>query len=395
MTSLEFPGELSEFRARLRQRLRDLLPDELRRKVLGGRRLLRDDYLQWQRILHGAGLGAVHWPQAWGGQDWDAARVAVFDEECSLAGAPRQLPFGLKMLGPVLLRFGTDAQRERFLPPIVRGEEWWCQGYSEPGAGSDLASLKTRAVRDGDAYVVSGQKTWTTLAQHADWMFCLVRTDAAARPQRGISFLLVDMRSPGVQVRPIRLLDGEQEVNEVWLDGVRVPAHNLVGEADQGWSIAKYLLGHERANIAGIGVVKRELQRLRELAARADALGRRALDDPLLRADIAELEIELLALETTQARMLQPGRAPGAEASMLKIIGSRLQQRASELLVRVAGARALPFEPEAFAPGDGFAAVAGDDYALLAAQYANWRKLSIYGGSNEIQLNLLARALGL
>ncbi|MDE2120526.1 MAG: acyl-CoA dehydrogenase family protein, partial [Betaproteobacteria bacterium] len=327
-------GDLAGFRAELRRRLRELLPDELRAKVLAGRRLQRDDYLGWQRILHAAGWGAVHWPGEWGGCDWEPRRLALFDEECALAGAPRQLPFGLKMLAPVLLRFGSRAQCERFLPPILAGEAWWCQGYSEPGAGSDLASLKTRAVRDGDDYVVDGVKTWTTLAQHADWMFCLVRTDPAARPQRGISFLLIDMRSPGVQVRPIRLLDGEHEVNEVWLDGVRVPAANLVGEPEQGWSIAKYLLGHERTNIAGIGLVKRELQRLRELAARPDAQGRRPIEQPLLRADIAELEIELLALEATQSRMLQPGSAPGAEASLLKVVGSRLQQRASELLVR-------------------------------------------------------------
>ena len=391
----ELPGELADFRAELRARLRELLPDGLRAKALAGRRLQREDYLEWQRILHAAGWGAVHWPRQWGGCDWDASRVALFDEECALAGAPRQLPFGLKMLAPVLLRFGTPAQRERFLPPIIEGREWWCQGYSEPGSGSDLASLRTRAVRDGDDYVVDGLKTWTTLAQHADWMFCLVRTDPEARPQAGISFLLVDMHAPGVQVRPIRLLDGEHEVNEVWLDGVRVPASQRVGEPEQGWGIAKYLLGHERTNIAGIGVVKRELERLRELASRPDARGRRALDDALLRSDIAELELELLALETTQSRMLQPGSAPGAEASLLKVVGSRLQQRASELLVRVAGARALPFQPEAFDPPAGFEPAAGDDYALLAAQYANWRKVSIYGGSNEIQLNLLARAMGL
>ena len=387
--------ELAGWRRELRETLRALLPEALRHKVLLGRRLDREDHLSWQRLLHARGLGAVHWPREWGGCAWTPVQSAVFDEECARLGAPRQLPFGLKMLAPVLLRFGTPAQCQRLLPPIIEGRSWWCQGYSEPGAGSDLASLKTRAVPDGEGFVLHGQKTWTTLAQHADWMFCLARTDPEARPQRGISFLLVDMRSPGVQVRPIRLLDGEHEVNEVWLDGVCVPRDNLVGELHQGWTVAKYLLGHERANIAGIGTIQRELDRLRELAARPDARGLRPGEQPLLAADIAELEIDLLALEATQARMLQREGPPGAEASMLKVLGSRLQQRVSELLMRAAGARALPFEPEAFEPPAGFEPVAGEDCALLAAQYANWRKVSIYGGSNEIQLNILAGALGL
>lgn len=392
---LEMFPELAGFRAEVREKLRAMLPQELRARVLRGQRLQRDDYLQWQRILHAHGWGAVHWPREWGGCAWSAPQLALFDEECARLGAPRQLPFGLKMLAPVLLRFGTPEQRASFLPAIVEGRSWWCQGYSEPGAGSDLASLKTRARRDGDGFVVDGQKTWTTLAQHADWMFCLARTDPDAKPQRGISFLLVDMRSPGVEVRPIRLLDGEHEVNEVWLDGVHVPARQLVGELHQGWGIAKYLLGHERTNIAGVGVVKRELDRLRELVADPDARGTRRADDPLAAADLAQLEIDLLALEATQARMLRGESAPGAEASMLKILGSRLQQRASECLMRAAGARALPFEPEAAAPPPGFEPVAGEDCALLAAQYANWRKVSIYGGSNEIQHNILARELGL
>ncbi len=391
----ELLPELAGFRAELRRKLREWLPAELRDKVLRGRRLGRDDYLQWQRILHAHGWGAVHWPLEWGGCAWDPARLALFDEECARAGAPRQLPFGLKMLAPVLLRFGSEQQRAEFLPPILEGRSWWCQGYSEPGAGSDLASLSTRARLDGDEFVLDGQKTWTTLAQYADWMFCLVRTDPQARPQRGISFMLLDMRSPGVEVRPIRLLDGEHEVNEVWLHEVRVPARNLVGELHQGWTVAKYLLGHERSNIAGVGVVKRELERLHELAGQPDALGQRPCEQPLLRAAIAELEIELLALEATQLRLLRGDGDAGAASSMLKIVGSQLQQRASELLMQVAGARALPFEPEAFDPPPGFEPVAGDDCALLAAQYANWRKLSIYGGSNEIQHNILARALGL
>ncbi len=392
--AIELLPELTAWRAGLRQRLRAILPDGLRHKVLLGQRLRRDDYLDWQRILHAEGWGAVHWPRAWGGCEWDAAQVAVFEEECARAGAPRQLPFGLKMLAAVLLRFGTAEQCARFLPPILDGRSWWCQGYSEPGAGSDLASLQTRAVRDGDGYLLSGQKTWTTLAQYADWMFCLARSQPDAPQQQGISFLLVDMHSPGVSVRPIRLLDGEHEVNEVWLDRVRVPAAQLVGAENQGWSVAKYLLGHERSNIAGIGLVKRELDRLLDLAARPDRQGRRADADPALRQAVAELRIELLALEATQLRMLRDGD-PGAAASMLKIVGSQLQQRASELLLQVAGARAMPLQAQAFDPPAGFEPAAGADWALLGAQYLNWRKVSIYGGTNEIQHNILARAMGL
>ena len=268
---------------------------------------------------------------------------------------------------------------------------WWCQGYSEPGAGSDLASLKTRAVRDGDDYIVTGQKTWTTLGQYADWMFCLVRTDTEAKPQQGISFLLIDMRSPGVSVRPIITLDGEHEVNEVWLDAVRVPVANRVGDENQGWTIAKYLLGHERSNIAGVGIAKRELSRLTDLVARESKPGRTLQDDPLFASRIAQLEIDLLALEITQLRMLQREGPPGPESSMLKVLGSELQQRVAELLMHAAGHRALSFEFQTPDSGN----KDEDESGRLAAQYANWRKLSIFGGSNEIQNGILARALGL
>ncbi len=378
------PGHTA-FRAEVRAFVDSRLPPSIRDKVLRGARLEKEDYQCWQRILHAHGWGAPNWPREYGGTGWDAVQQAVFDDECAAAGAPRQLPFGLKMLGPVLMRFGTEAQRERFLPDILRGDAWWCQGYSEPGAGSDLASLKTRAVLDGEHYVVDGQKTWTTLAQHADWMFCLARTDPAAKPQLGISFLLVDMRSPGVTVRPIITLDGEHEVNEVWLDAVRVPLAQRVGEAHQGWTIAKYLLGHERSNIAGVGICRREMQRLRALHAGDDARGRRLRADALARARMAQLEIDLLALEITQLRLLQQPAASGAASSMLKVLGSQMQQRIAEALLHAAGAQAL----------GGSDTLPGAEHALLAAQYANWRKVSIYGGSNEIQRNILARAMGL
>ncbi|MGA8010626.1 MAG: acyl-CoA dehydrogenase family protein [Thiomonas sp.] len=380
--------EHAAFRTEVQAFLQASLPQDIRQKGLRGAPLEKDDFVRWQRILHAKGWGAPNWPTAFGGPGWSAVQQALFDEECALAGAPRQLPFGLKMLAPVLMRFGSEAQQQAYLPDIASGAVWWCQGYSEPGSGSDLASLKTRAVRDGDDYVVTGQKTWTTLGQYADWIFCLVRTDPAAKPQQGISFLLIDMHAPGVTVRPIILLDGEHEVNEVWFDAVRVPVANRVGEENQGWTIAKYLLGHERSNIAGVGISKREMARLKAIATRDDANGRRLRADALFGARVAQLEIDLLALEITQLRLLQRSGPPGPESSMLKVLGSELQQRIAELSMHAAGAHALPFGPDAPEADD-----QGD--ALLAAQYANWRKLSIFGGSNEIQNNILARALGL
>ncbi len=391
--SHDFLPELAAFRAEVRDFLAAELPAEISAKVHANKRLHKEDIVRWQRILNRRGWGAPSWPTDRGGPGWSHLQQIVFDDECAQAGAPPQIAFGLKMLAPVLMRFGTEAQRHRHLPGIAAGEVWWCQGYSEPGSGSDLASLGTRAVRDGDTYVITGQKTWTTLAQYADWMFCLVRTDSAAKPQEGISFVLIDMHAPGVAVRPIITLDGEHEINEVWLDAVRVPLDQRVGEENQGWTIAKFLLGHERSNIAGAGVAKRELARLRELAAKARADGRTALDDSLFAARLAQLEIDLLALEITQLRLVQREGPPGPESSMLKILGSELLQRISECQVHAAGAAALPFERAAFEPdGD---SVAGGDAALLAAKYGNWRKLSIYGGTNEIQHNILARALGL
>ncbi len=395
--AIDLSPEHADFRAEVRGFLNAALPAEIRRKVLRGSRLEKDDFVRWQRILHAQGWAAPNWPERCGGTGWSAVQQALFDEECALAGAPRQLPFGLKMLAPVLMRFGSEAQCRDLLPGIASGAVWWCQGYSEPGSGSDLASLKTRALRDGQDYIVTGQKTWTTLGQYADWMFCLVRTDVAAKPQQGISFLLIDMRSPGVTLRPIITLDGEHEVNEVWLDEVRVPVANRVGEENQGWAIAKYLLGHERSNIAGVGVIKRELARLKDIVARTDANGQRLRDDALFAVRVAQIEIDLLALEATQLRLLQRDGPPGPESSMLKVLGSELQQRLSELLMHAAGQRALPFAPGAEVAEAAATMAETDDQgdALLAVQYANWRKLSIFGGSNEIQKNILARALGL
>ncbi len=268
----------------MRSFVREKLPTSIRDKVLGGLELSRADHVLWQRTLHERGWGGVGWPKQFGGPGWNSVQQYIFDEETALAGAPRLIPFGTKMVAPVIMAFGNAAQQQRFLPPISSGAEWWCQGYSEPGAGSDLASLKTRAVLDGDHYIVNGQKTWNTLGQYADWIFCLVRTDSHAKQQSGISFLLIDMKSPGITVRPITLLDGGHEVNEIWFENVKVPVQNRIGDENKGWTYAKFLLGHERTNIAGIGGAKRELQRLKRIAALERKNGRPLIEDPLFAA---------------------------------------------------------------------------------------------------------------
>jgi len=366
----------------VRQFVEQKLPTGIRDKVMNGVHLDRDEHVLWQRTLHERGWGGVGWPTEFGGPGWTPTEQYIFEEECARGGAPRLISFGLKMIAPVLMAFGTPQQQQRFLPRIMAAEEWWCQGYSEPGAGSDLASVKTRAVRDGDHYIVNGQKTWTTLGHYADWIFCLVRTDPAAKKQSGISFLLIDMKSPGVTVRPIITLDGAHEVNEVWLEDVKVPVENLIGEENKGWTYAKFLLGHERTNIAGIGIAKRELARLKRIA---EAEGR--LDDALFATRVAQVEIDLMALEITNLRVLSAERehkAPGPEASILKIKGTEIQQAIAELMMQAVGAYALPFKQSDIGP----------NYAAnLGAGYCNLRKLSIFGGSNEIQKNIISQMI--
>ena len=278
---LNFTAEETAFRHEVRAFIQRALPADIQNKVLNGLILEREDYLRWQRILHAQGWGGTSWRTEFGGTGWNAVQQYIFEEEGTAAGAPRTVPFGLKMVAPVIMAFGSPAQQQRFLPPILAAEEWWCQGYSEPGSGSDLASVKSTAVRDGDTYIVNGQKTWTTQGQYADWIFCLVRTDTEVKPQRGISFLLIDMKTPGITVRPIITMDGAHEVNEVWFDNVRVPVENLVGEENKGWTYAKFLLGHERTNIAGIGIGKRELARLKRIATLEMKHGKPLIKDPL------------------------------------------------------------------------------------------------------------------
>lgn len=393
---LNFTPDESAFREEVRAFVREKLPAHLRAKVMNGLRLTREDHVLWQRTLHQRGWGGPSWPKEFGGTGWTPVQQYIFEEETALGGSPRLIPFGLKMVAPVIMTFGTAAQQQRYLPKILSAQEWWCQGYSEPGAGSDLASLKTRAERRDGYYVVNGQKTWTTYAQYADWIFCLVRTDSNVKQQQGISFLLIDMKTPGITVRPITLVDGTKEVNEIWFEDVEVPVENLVGEENKGWTYAKFLLGYERANIAGVGIAKRELKRVKRLAAEQKKNGRLLIEDPLFAAKIAEIEIELMALEITNLRVLSAEsekRAPGPEASILKIRGTEVQQAITELLIHTAGPAALAYVDEVMTAGYQPDA-AGPSYAsAVAANYFNMRKLSIYGGSNEIQKNIIAQTI--
>ncbi|MDF2901832.1 MAG: pimeloyl-CoA dehydrogenase large subunit, partial [Phenylobacterium sp.] len=376
-------------------------PQELRDKQNRGEELGREDFLSWHRILAKKGWSAPSWPKEFGGTDWTPTQKYIWSEEQARADTIGILPFGVSMLAPVIYTFGTQEQKEKFLPGIRDGQVWWCQGYSEPGAGSDLASLKTKAERitgdDGkEYYIVNGQKTWTTLGQHADWGFFLVRTDPNSKPQAGISFLLIDMKSPGIEVRRITTLEGGHEVNDVFLDNVKVPVENRIFHENQGWTCAKALLAHERSGIAGVARSKRGLERVREIATteRSDT-GGPLLADPFFKRKVAELEIDLTALEFTELRTLageSSGKGPGPESSILKIKGTEIQQRLNELALEAVGHYGAPYLRDL-----GHNANIGPDYAEgLAGDYFNGRKTSIYGGSNEIQRNIIAKmVLGL
>jgi alkylation response protein AidB-like acyl-CoA dehydrogenase len=397
---LNYSQEESAFRDEVRGWLKANLPQDLRDKIANYDELGRDDLLRWHRILAKKGWVAPSWPKEFGGTSWNVVQRYIFEEECGFAGTPPLIPFGLSMCGPVLIRFGTEAQKKRFLPRIYNGDDFWCQGYSEPGSGSDLASLKTKAEKKGDHYVVNGQKTWTTLGHFADWIFCLVRTDSSlSKRQEGISFLLIDMKTPGITVRPLILLDGGHEVNEVFFDDVKVPVENLVFEEGKGWTVAKYLLGHERMNTGRIGASKRELVKLKEFAGKQKGDdGKTLIEDARFRDRLTRVEVELMALEITNLRFLdqmrRSGQPPGADVSMLKIKGTEIQQALTELAMQAVGPMAQPFRPAGTegAGGDAF------DYftAGLAPRYCNFRKTSIYAGSNEIQRNIISKmTLGL
>lgn len=389
---LAFTPEEQAFREEIRSWVRANLPEDIAHKVRNDLHLTRDDMQRWAKILGKKGWLGYGWPKEFGGPGWSAVQKHLFEEECALAGTPRIVPFGPVMVAPVIMAYGTPEQHRRFLPGIASGEVWWSQGYSEPGSGSDLASVKTRAERVGDKYIVNGQKTWTTLGQYGEWIFCLVRTSNEGKPQTGISFLLVDMKSPGVTVRPIKLLDGSHEVNEVFFDNVQVPADQLIGEENKGWTYAKHLLSHERTNIADVNRAKRELERLKRIAKTEGVW-----EDQRFRDQIALLEIDVIALEMLVLRVLsamKSGKNPLDIAGLLKIKGSEIQQRYSELMMLAAGPYSLPFIEEAMEAGyqgDFPGGVLGN--APLAATYFNMRKTTIYGGSNEVQRNIVAQTV--
>ena len=391
---LSYSTEELAFRDEVRDWLSANLPADIRDKVVNYQHLSKDDYMRWHKILAAKGWSVPHWPVEWGGTGWDITQRYIYEEVFGLAGAPNLPPFGPAMCASVLHRFGTPAQKERFLPRIRDGIDFWVQGYSEPGAGSDLAAVKTRAERQGDHYIVNGQKIWTTLGHYGDWIFCLVRTDSQAeKRQEGISFLLMDMTTPGITVRPLILMDGGHEVNEIFFDNVKVPVENLVFEENKGWTVAKYLLGHERMGSGSVGASKRELGALKDLAQREMKNGQPLMQDPRFRDKLSRVEIELDALEITSMRFLdkmrRTGQPPGADVSMLKIRGTEVQQMITELMMQAVGPRAQPFK----AVGTGTV----DHYnARLAPRYFNYRKASIYAGSNEIQRNIIAKmTLGL
>ena len=396
---LRWTEEERAFRQEVRDFINRELPKETRDRMIRGKSPTKEQVVEWQRKLNRQGWAAPEWPKEYGGPGWTMAQRYIFREELMMAPAPQPLAFNINMCGPVIIAFGTEEQKRRFLPRMLNLDDWWCQGFSEPGAGSDFASLKTRAVREGDHYIVNGQKTWTTLAQHADWIFLLVRTDPNAKKQEGISFLLCDMKTPGITVRPIITIEGGHEVNEVFFDDVKVPVENLVGQENRGWDCAKFLLGNERFGQARVGASRERIRRLKQIAADAMQDGRPLIEDPAFRQKVAEIEVELQALEITVMRVIanekRRGNKPDPATSVLKIKGTEIQQGVSELLMKAAGPYAwIDGDPEA--EGSNQWDLAPDWAYGLAGTYFNWRKQSIYGGSNEIQRNIMAKAfLGL
>ncbi len=394
--NLEFTEEEKAFRAEVREFIENNYPQNIGTRGVQDE-MSREDMLAWHKILGKKGWSVPAWPKEYGGTDWTPTQRYIWSEENARKNTVMPLPFGVAMVGPVIYTFGNEEQKAQHLPGIRSGDVWWCQGYSEPGAGSDLASLKTTAVRDGDDYIINGQKTWTTLAQYADWGFFLCRTDPdAPKPQMGISFILVDMNTPGIEVRPIKLIDGGYEVNEVWLTDVRVPATNLIGEENKGWTYAKFLLAHERSGIAGVARSKRGVEQLKEIAAAELLDGKPLIEDMGFATKISQLEIDLSALEITELRTLageQAGKGPGPESSLLKVKGTEIQQRLTELTLEAVGHYGTP-DFRSF-PDDGSNDFPiGPDYAHHAAPtYFNMRKTSIYGGSNEIQRNIITKMI--
>jgi pimeloyl-CoA dehydrogenase large subunit len=390
---LRFTPEENKFREEVRHFFQTEVPKSVRDKIAVGEHLSKADMVASHQAIAKKGWAAPLWPKEWGGTGWDPIRMHIFNEELQFNCVPQPLPFNVTMCGPVIIAFGTEEQKKKFLPRMYTLEDWWCQGFSEPGAGSDLAGLKTTAVREGDNYIINGQKTWTTLAQHADWCFVLARTDPTAKKQLGISFILVDMKTPGITVRPIQTIDGGHEVNEVFFDNVKAPVANLVGQEHRGWDCAKFLLGNERSGIARIGLSKQRIGRIKQLAGRVMSGDKPLMEDERFAEKVAACEIELKALEMTQLRVLaedskRRSNMPNPASSILKIKGSEIQQMTTELMLEVAGPLAMPYIEEEAEFG------ADEHWAAPAApQYFNFRKVSIYGGSNEIQRNIIAKAV--
>ncbi len=393
---LNFTPEEIAFRDEARAFFRSAIPESIRAKVAEGEGLTRDDMIGAQRILNARGWATVNWPVEWGGQDWTPIQVYLYQDEMQLANCPAPIAFNVSMVGPVIAQFGSQAIKQRFLPATANADIFWCQGFSEPGSGSDLASLRTKAEKQGDKYIVNGQKIWTTLAQYADWIFCLVRTDPAAKAQEGISFLLIDMKTPGITVRPIVTIDGGREVNEVFFDNVEVPAENLVGQENKGWDYAKFLLGNERTGIARVGASKAKVARIKQIAGLEFAGERPLIESPRFLEKLAAVEVELKALEMTQLRVVSDERklAKGRQnpaSSILKLKGSVIQQQLTELVMEVVGPYVMPYQRDFEGNNE---PVIGPEYATEAApMYFNYRKTSIYGGSNEIQRNIIAKAI--
>lgn len=393
----EFTAAELAFQKEVREFMQNEFPAEMKQKLDANIRLSKDETVRWQKILYAKGWAAPNWPVEYGGTGWTPTQKYIFATEMGLVGAPEPVPFGMKMVAPVIMAYGSAEQKERFLPDILQSNVWWCQGYSEPNSGSDLASLKTTAVRKGDHYIVNGSKTWNTYGQYADWIFCLVRTDNTVKKQEGISFLLIDMKSPGVSLQPIVLLDGHPEVNEIFFDDVKVPVANLIGEENKGWTYAKVLLTHERTNIAGVPRSKRRLLALQRIAATTDdGYGGTMAENPGFRTKLAQAEIELMALEYAELRTLAAlsvGKAPGPESSILKIVGTELAQSMDELFMELAGYHSLPYLPEQFEEGYQGTHIGPENAAAAALTYFNHRKLSIFGGSNEVQRNIITKAV--
>ena len=384
---ISFTEKDLEFRDEIRSWIENDYPKHIKEKQDKGEVLTKEEVIEFHKALAARGWLGYNWPSQYGGTGWTSTQIYIFKKEFGLAGCPNILPFGVGMVGPVIYTFGNEEQKKRFLPDILNFDTWWCQGYSEPGSGSDLASLKTKAVREGDNYIVNGSKTWTTLAQHADWVFNLVRTETTEKRQEGISFLLIDMNTPGVEVEPIITIDGAHEVNSIFFTDVKVPVENLIGEEGKGWTYAKFLLAHERFGIAVVGASIRQLNKLKQLVSE--------LDSPDLERKVKELEINLSALEMLELRLLsdlENGSHPGAESSILKIRGTEIQQRLTELFVEASGEYALIY-PGPHGHLDSSKPSGPNHAAKSLSKFLNFRKTTIYGGSNEIQKNIISKMI--